>query len=124
MAGSKPRRVKDFLRGNGNKEVIIRFDERDLAEVECHCDYGVLGSDGKRRVKIPRKVELFEGGEWKPYPVAVWFGQSDNPDGIFSRAIVLQGKDFSIWQSFMGITDATLLVEAERAGIFTERINL
>lgn len=123
MAGLKPMRVKDFLRGNGSREVILRFDKKDLVEVECHCDYGTLGDDGKRRVKIPRKIEVFEDGQWKPYPVASWFDQSENPDGIFSRAMILKGNDFCIMQSSMGIPDGALLVAAGEAVIYTETIN-
>src|SRR3989339_1047541 len=124
MAILKPVQVEDFLRGNGNQKVVLRLDKRDLVEVECHCDYGELGDDGKRHVKIPRKIEIFENGEWKLYPVASWIDQSENPDGIFSRAMVQKGSDFYIMQSSMGVPDSALLVAANEAGIYTETINI
>lgn len=124
MVGLKSVQVEDFLRGNGKRRVVLRFDKRDLVEVECHCDYGALGDEGKRRVKIPRKIEIFEDGKWKPYPVASWIDQDENPDGIFSRVMVQKGNDFYIMQSALGIPDSTLLVAAEEAGIYTETINI
>lgn len=116
--------VEDFLRGQGNKRVLLRFNKDDLVEVNCSCDYGVIGEDGKRRVKIPRQIEIFENGEWLPYPVACWIDQSDNPDGIFSRVMALQGEDLYIWQSSRGVPDGALLVAAEEAGIFTETFKM
>lgn len=116
--------VEDFLRGQGNKRVLLRFNKDDLVEVNCSCDYGVIGEDGKSRVKIPRQIEIFENGEWLPYPVACWIDQEDNPVGIFSRVMALQGEDLYIWQSSRGVPDGALLVAAEEAGIFTETFKM
>lgn len=117
-------RIKDFIRGNGNQEVLLRFDRGDTVEVECFCDYGISRGDEKRYVKIPRKIEIYENGEWRSYPVACWIDQDDNPDGIFSRAVVFKKDGFYVMQSPMGVPDSVLLVAAEEAGIFTQTINI
>ena len=119
-------KTKDLMRGR-DKEIVIRFDPRALAELSCEGNYdpvmsGPVGKEGKRAFVI-RKIEIKKrDGAWSPYPSVVWLDGVEYEDQLQTKAIVKTGDGIHVMASADGVPDGKLMASAAAAGIHTETI--
>lgn len=121
--------VRDHMRGS-QELVIIRFDQEDVVELPCHCEYDpALKGDGKNggnKVRLVRKIEVRKPDDsWGPYPSYTWLDGVEGEDQLVTKAIVMKiGEDSpTIMVSTQGVPDGKLGVAAKEAGIHTETID-
>ncbi len=112
---------KDYRDGS-TSEKKFRLDPDDWVELECGCVYPSYSSSTPRTVRLLRKIEVCEGGEWSPYPSVFWV---DADEALYTVAILADSSDgsFHIAQSPNGVPDGALMLAAEKAGIHTEMID-
>jgi hypothetical protein len=114
--------VPDSLRGSHEK-ITIRFDDKELTELPCATLYdAALSGEKGNRVRIIKKIEVYEDGVWAPYPVVTWIDGVEHERQLVTRVIAkLTGeKDFEIMASVDGVPDGILMAAAEDAKIYTE----
>ncbi len=121
--------VQDHMRGSSTL-VTIRFDQEDVVELPCHCEYDPVlkgkGEKGGNKVRLVRKIEVRKpDGSWDPYPSYTWLDGVENEDQLVTKAIVMKtGEDSpTIMVSTQGVPDGTLGVAAKEAGIYTGTID-
>jgi len=122
----KQAKIADFLRGTG-EDITVRFDHNNVIRLSCHCDYDpALKGDRSNQVDLLRKVELQKpDGSWETYPSATWLDGVGGHEQLVTKALVrISGeKAISVMQSTQGVPDGTLMVAAEKAGVYTETID-
>ncbi len=119
-------KVKDYLRGT-YKQITLRFDEKNLVELECYCNYdpAFRKKDGNR-VMIIRKVEIQnEDGSWSLYPSVTWLDGVENDEQLETKVLVkITGEEgIDVMCSLNGLPDAKLILAAGEAGVHTETID-
>lgn len=117
-------KIKDFMRGKDEEEIIVQFDPEDLIKLPCHAKYDpALCGEKNKEVMLVRKIEIKNGdGSWGPYPSVTWLEGLESEKAFRTRAFVkITGeKGFDIMSSCDGVPDADLMMAAENAGVHTE----
>jgi len=118
--------TKDYLRGT-YKEITLRFDEENLIELSCHCNYDpALPKKDGNRVMLLRKVEIQnEDGSWNLYPSVTWLDGVENEKQLETKALVKRTDEegIDVMRSRNEVPDGKLMVAAEEAGVYTETID-
>ena len=122
----KPIKEKDFMRGNPNREITIRFDPEDLVKLRCHCDYDPkLRGKRDNEVWLVREIEIQNpDGSWGPYPSVTWLDGVESDEQLMTMAFIKKtGEEgFDIMHSSDGVPDGTLMLSAKEAGVHTETL--
>lgn len=113
--------ISDFLRGR-DEIITIRFNPEDLIELPCDCIYS-SDLNALQKVIILKRIEVYKGGKCVPYPSVAWLDGVENDTQLVTRAFVKTEEEFKIMTSPEGVPDGRLMVEAQKAGVFTEIIS-
>jgi len=118
--------TKDYLRGI-YKKIILRFDEEDLIELSCHCNYDpALPKKDGNKVMLLRKVEIQnEDGSWSLYPSVTWLDGVENEEQLETKALIKRTNEegIDVMCSLDGLPDGELMLAAEEEGVYTETID-
>jgi hypothetical protein len=110
------------MRGCPQDPITVRFNSKDVIELECHHRYG---NADKGRVIIARKIEIKNpDGSWSPYPSVTWLDGVEFDDQLQTKAVILAPcrQGFDVVVGMQGVPDGTLMSAAKEAGIHTEFI--
>lgn len=114
--------ITDILRNRDGK-VTIRFNPEDIAILPSQLNYS---GEGELRpvysAKLLRRVEALDGDSWKSYPSASWIGDKNTIEAYTVALIKLSDDSVGVMESPIGMPDARLILEAEKAGIPAARI--
>ncbi|MBD3207837.1 MAG: hypothetical protein GF370_00055 [Candidatus Nealsonbacteria bacterium] len=119
-------RTKDYLRGT-YEEIILRFDEENLIELACHCNYDqALPKKDGNRVMLLKKVEIQNKDDsWSLYPSVTWLDGVESEEQLETKALVKRtGEEgIDVMCSPDGLPDGKLMLAAEEVGVYTETID-
>jgi hypothetical protein len=93
-----------------------------LEELSCSVRYDpALSGDKGYRVRVPKKIQVFENGIWAPYPTVSWLDNVEYGGQLMTRVLAkITGEEgLDVMNSPDGVPDGALMIAAKKAGIHT-----